>query len=271
MKKINVLVSLILLFAFAKVSGQKLSVNAALNKSGQQRMLCERMAKDYVIIGSNPKAKEAQVELDYSASIFNENFHELSAYAKSAETIDALNTVNELWAKFRVKVFKNPDIDNCPLVLAEAHTLLEACNTVVEKIQLDNNVEVARLTRLCGRQRMLTQRLAKLYMLDSWKVDYPRLNKEIDESINTFEYSLGLLMNYSENTPEIKTILNKQYDDWSKLKKDFEDRNTLKTDLVFKSTNAMLKDFDRATTLYEKIADEQKLQQLTNNVSQIKQ
>jgi hypothetical protein len=267
MKKFNLIIAVVLLFSFTKISGQKMTVNTALNKAGQQRMLCERIVKDYLIIGANPKSKVAEAELDYAASIFNENFHDLTSYVKSPETISALKVVNDLWAKFRVKVFKNPDVDNCPVILADASQLVQACDDVLEKIQLDTNVEVTRLSRLCGRQRLLSQRLAKLYMVENWKVDYPKLDKEIDESINTFEYSLGLLMNYQENTPEIRTILNKQYEQWSKLKKYFEDRTVLKADIVFTETNNIFKDFDRATTLYQKIADDQKLQEVNNNQS----
>jgi Type IV pili methyl-accepting chemotaxis transducer N-term len=255
MRKSNIFIIVLLFFTFTKVLGQKITVSDALNKAGQQRMLCERITKDYLIIGANPKSKVARAELDYAASVFNENFHDLTNYAKSKETINALKVVSELWAKFRVKVFKNPDIDFCPVILADASLLVQACDDVLEKIQLDTNVEVTRLSRLCAKQRLLSQRLAKLYMIENWEVPYGQLDKEMNESINIFEYSLGLLMNYGENTPEIKKILNKQYEEWSKLKKYFEDRTVLKADTIFTETNTIVKDFDRATTLYEKIAD----------------
>jgi hypothetical protein len=270
MSKSNVFIILLLFSTFTKVFGQKITVNVALNKAAQQRMLCECIAKDYLIIGANPESKVAKSELDNAASLFNENFHDLTNYAKSKETIDALKVVNDLWAKFRIKIFKNPDIDYCTIVLADASQLVQACDDVFEKIQLDTNVEVTRLSRLCGRQKLLSQRLAKLYMIENWQVPYGKLDKEMNESINNFEYSLGLLMNYGENTPEIKMILNKQYEEWSKLKKYFEDRIVLKADTIFTQTNIIVNDFDRATTLYEKIEYDQKLQDNYHTIAQTK-
>jgi hypothetical protein len=262
MKK-TVFTSLFIFFAIF-LNGQTISLISAANKVGQQQLLCEKMLKDYAILGANSNSKEAKTELDNSVTLFNQNINDLTQYVNATEAVVALNDVNDLWPKFRNVVLKNPTPENFQLLLVDANRLVEACNLVAENIHLDENIEVAKLARICGRQRILSQRLAKLYMIANWKVDYPKLDKELHASINTFEYSLGKLMIYTENPPEIKTLLNKQYDDWSKLKPYFEDMTTLRPDVVFAETNAILKDFEKTTSLYEKILDQQKLQDLNN-------
>lgn len=257
MKKINVICLLLLLLVFTKNSAQKKSTNAALNKAGQQRMLCERMLKNYILIGANLNSKKANVELDQTVSLFNENYYYLTNYATQNKTKNVLNELNLLWMPFRVKIFEKPTKDQCLALLIDSKQIVEACDTITEKIQMDNNVEIARTILLSNRLSVLVERLTKNYMLKIWGVPYENLDKETRQAVIAFEYSLAILTNSSKNTPETKAILEKEYNNWKSLKEYFNDSNPPKNaNFVNSQTISMSKDFNTVTLMYQKIADE---------------
>jgi hypothetical protein len=255
MKKFNV-ICLLLLLVFTEISAQKKSTNIALNKAGQQRMLCERMLKNYILIGANINSKKYNVELDETVSLFNENYYYLTNYATQNKTKDVLNKLNSLWSPFRSKIFEKPTKDKCVALLIDSKKIVDVCDTITEKIQMDNNVEIARTIILSNKLNILVERLAKNYMLKIWGVPYENLGKETRETVNTFEYSLGILSNSSKNTTETKAILEKEYNNWKTLKEYFNLSNTtMNADFVNSQTASMSKDFKSVTLMYQKIAD----------------
>ena len=233
---------------------QTLSIAETINKAGRQRMLSQRMAKDFVLIGSGIKTEEATKELDDATVLFNETHNELVLFSKNDEVTKSLEFVDGLWKKYRQKVLSTPDVDLAATVIADANNLTNACNIVVEKIVASSNSKKAPLPNICGRQRMLSQKMALLYAAYAWQVPYKNLNKELDTAINDFQVGLTTLQDNDNNTDEIKTILKLQASEWDFLKSSFDlNKERLTPVQVFSSTNLVMKNFDRATKLYEKL------------------
>ncbi len=242
-----------ILFAFVAQS-QTISLGTAINKAGKQRMLVQRMAKDYMCIGAGVKVAEATADIDEVTSLFNENHRELTTFAKSKETKDALIIVNNLWANFRLKMASDPDIRNAESIISEANALTIACNQVVEKIQTLNATASGslKLTNMCGRQRLNLQKIAMLYMAKSWGVEYIYLDRDLKEAISGFDSNLANLASTKENTPEINESLQFQKSEWEFLKKSFGSES-MKPGNIFSSTNLMTKEFDAITAKYDKL------------------
>ncbi len=251
MKKI---ITLSILICGFTMSAQTITVASAINKAGKQRMLCQRIAKDYLAIGSDVKAEEAMKELDEASSTFNENYNDLMQFAKNKETKDALEFVGTLWSKFRLKALGTPNPDDAATIMNDANTLTAACNVVVDKIVASSGLKTAVLPNICGKERMFSQKLAVLYLANYWKVPYGNLNKELSETMSNYELNLNMLISSATNTDEINTILKLQREEWTFLKKSF-DLNTenVMPGSVFSSTNLMMKNFERATVMYEKL------------------
>jgi hypothetical protein len=253
--KIKIVLLFLSLSSFIS-NAQITSLGNAINKAGKQRMLSQRMAKNYLAIGAGVKVEDALKELDESATTFNENYNDLMIYVKDKNSKEALEKVRVLWTEYRSKILSQPTIKNSALVVSEANNLTAACNNVVTEIVNNSNVKTAVLPNICGKQRMLSQKLAMLYMVNFLKLDYPNLEKEIAEARESFETNLEMLLRSDYNTDEIKSILRLQKDEWQFLKKayDLKSNNTVPS-YVLSSANLMTKNFDRTTFLYESIVN----------------
>jgi nitrate/nitrite-specific signal transduction histidine kinase len=247
--------TLLLIFIATIMNAQTISLGAAINKAGRQRALSQRMAKDYLLIGAGVRTEDALKDLDETASTFNENMHDLVVFAKTQDVKDALTVVADMWAKYRVDVTSNPELDKANLIMVQANKMVTACNTVVEKIQVANaNAKGIKLPNTCGRQRLLLQRIATLYIAKYWEVKYYDLNGELDKAIAEFDANLNTLVAVPENTPEMITLLKFQQSEWAFLKKSFDPSLTdLKPGSIYSSTNLMVKDFNQLTTMYESL------------------
>lgn len=256
MNKFNLSTVFIVLFTFIS-NAQTITLASAINKAGRQRAITQRMAKDYMMIGSEVRAEDAAKDLDDATALFTENFHDLMIFAKTQDVIDALATVDVLWAKYRVEVTATPNLDDANFIISESTNLMKACNVVVEKL-ISNSTALnkgLRLPNICGKQRLNLQRISMLYTAKSWGVNYSGLEKDLNESINSFDSILSTLLVTPENTPEINTMLKFQQSEWSFLKTTFDvNSTTLKPSSVYSSTNLMFKDFNNLTSMYEKIA-----------------
>ena len=245
---------LISLFSTSIGFSQITTIGDAINKAGRQRMLSQRMAKDYMLIGSGNKVEEATKELDDASTLFNETHNELMLFCKTDGALESLGLVNMLWKKYRQKILTTPDVENAASVISDANNLTNACNVVVEKIVSESNSKKAVLPNICGRQRMLSQRLALIYSAYAWQVNSKTLPKDLQNTIDEFQKGLTTLIESPENTDEINTILRLQATEWDFLKNTFDlNSGRLSPTQVFSSTNLVMKNFDLATKLYSKL------------------
>jgi len=97
------LVSL-LTFAEAEIS----TLNEAINKAGRQRMLSQRMMKDYSMIGMKIRFGDPQQELQKSAALFSDTLKDLLAFTKDKDkaSYQALQEVETLWKPLKKELLQ---------------------------------------------------------------------------------------------------------------------------------------------------------------------
>lgn len=254
MKNFKKPVVAMLLFVTTLCTAQINTRGEAINRAGMQRMYVMKMAKNYMSIGAGVKAADASKELEEISTQFNENYNDLVLYAKAKDAKDALAFAGILWGKFREKVNGTPAIDDASSLITEANNLVNACNIVVDKFVANTTSKSAILPNICGRQRLLSQKLGMLYLAKYWQVPHQGLNKEMNETLLNYENGLTSLVNSAENTDEINSILKLQQSEWNFTKKSFDiDSEKMSPTSVYSSTNLMTRNFDRATSMYEKL------------------
>ncbi len=252
MKAKSVLIVVVLLIGFSSFA-QKLNLSLIIEKAGKQRLLCEQVTKSYLMIGSAVKTDEAKLEFDDAKFAFSKNLLFLTENAKSEELKLAISNVVSLWNDFKVTIASKPTRENAIVAINQSNLVIKSCNEMVAKIFIENNLKNTRLFSLCNKQRLNSQKIAKLCVAKNWNIANPDLEKDINEVLTSYEFSLQQMMLSTENTPEIIKILNQQLKDWSIFKPNFLFENkTVVPETVVENTNNILNEWNKLANIYQK-------------------
>ena len=180
-----------------------ISAAEAMNLSGMQRMLSQRIAKSYLMLGAEVRPEQAEQQLDQSIAKFESNYLALNEYAPSTEIRGALEQAGQTWQQYRELVLSRPQPSAALRVLALSDRLLAQSERVVQLLERHSGGQHAMLVNRSGRQRMLSQRIAKLYLAISWRLPVEGLHAQFDQAVSEFELALAELQQARENTPAI--------------------------------------------------------------------
>ncbi|MDH1054464.1 type IV pili methyl-accepting chemotaxis transducer N-terminal domain-containing protein [Aquipseudomonas alcaligenes] len=186
----------------------------AMNLSGMQRMLSQRIAKSYLMIGAEVRSEQALQQLDQSVARFENNYQALAEYAPSAEIGAALEQVGESWQHYRELALSRPTREQAVLLLALSDQLLAQSEALVQLIEAHTGSAGVRLVNRSGRQRMLSQRIAKLYLALSWRLPVEGLEQQLQQATGEFEAAQQELLGAEQNTPQIAAALQKVEAQW---------------------------------------------------------
>lgn len=239
---------------FASVASHAvLTAAEAVNVSGKQRMLSQRIAKAYLMVGSGVDTLDAQEQLDAAVALFEKNHQALLEYAPTQAINEGLAAVEQSWFPYREVVVMPADKRNALRVIQLSDKVLAASENVVNQIQVQSGKDAGRLVNMSGRQRMLSQRIAKLYVAMAWRVEDSTAEAEFNKAIVQFETGLGTLRAAKENTPAISAALGRVQSQWSFSKAGFQQykQGRFVPTVISTTTETMLKQMNDITTQYE--------------------
>lgn len=251
--RLSTYLMLLCLCSVSLPSWAKISDAEAVNMSGLQRMLSQRIAKSYLMIGQKVSVKEAQQQREMSVALFDKNLITLKEYAPTPEINQGLTQVESVWLGYKKRVLSTPQREDALTVIRQSDEVLKLSEAVVKMIQTHSKVSAARLVNMSGRQRMLSQRIGKLYLSKSWGLTYDGLEQDLTTAINDYENALQELSNSNLNTPQITEGLSSVKRIWSFSKAGFalSGENLYVPTTICNTTENLLKQMQTITKQYE--------------------
>lgn len=180
-------------------------INAAVNKAGRQRMLSQRMAKAYLQLGQQIDAERSRRVLETSVATFDRQLSELRAYAPTAEIKATYAELDKSWSAYRsLLTAELPNRDKARQVLAVSEQVLKLAHQGTQQLEAQGNSASGALVNLSGRQRMLSQRMAKFYQAQAWGIADAEAQQQMGAARREFAQALLELEAARVNTPAIR-------------------------------------------------------------------
>lgn len=241
--------------AYAQVG----DINDAINKAGRQRMLSQRMAKAWLSIGLAIEVPRAQRILNDSMALFDRQFVELKAYAPTKAIRDTYVALESLWSDYKTAlVGQQPGKPAATNLVELDGRVLKLAHQGTVQLEQHSGKSLGRLVNIAGRERMLSQRMAKFYLIQAWRVAVPDAGKELEAARTEFVQALKTLREAPEATPTIRQELDLADQQWAffdnalRRVADAADSPQRAVE-VFSSSENILQVMDRVTGLYARV------------------
>ncbi|MDD5389422.1 MAG: type IV pili methyl-accepting chemotaxis transducer N-terminal domain-containing protein [Gallionellaceae bacterium] len=235
-------------------------IGDAINKAGRQRMLSQRMAKAYCQIGLGILSDRSQKILSSSQQRFSDQLAELKAYAPTADIKESYAELDKLWQQYDKLLSGKPNLTDAGKIASLNEDVLRTAHLATTQLELHSSSNVGRLINVAGRQRMLSQRMAKFYMFRQWGIKSTTMDQEAQLARREFNSALEALSKAPENDKGIKNELELARMQWLFFDEALKQQDVGGKDMMTYATNVattserLLEVMDRITGDYARIS-----------------
>ena len=226
------------------------NLSVAVDVAGKQRMFTQRMLKDYAMVGLENHFGNPGEDLKKIMDSFENHLNSLIDFNKEKATKESLLKVKKMWFPIKKALSETPSKENAGKMQEDLEALLKQSNEAVGLFAKQTGKASGEIINISGRQRMLSQRMASLYMLKVWGIADPQFATKMTKAMELYRTSLEKLKKSDMSTADIQKLLAKS----GKAFKFFEIMNKSSSKfiptLIYKKSNEMLKDMNTATGLY---------------------
>ena len=235
------------IFSFGQIN----NIKEAINKAGRQRMLSQKIAKDYMFVGIGEYTTEATEEMEKSIALFESQLDELLEFAPNESIKIEFEKIKFSWSYFKKIVNSPPTKSNAVKIIDYSNRLLDESNYAVKVLTKYSNQRSGEIINISGRQRMLSQRIALYFAAYKWKVPHGEILSRFKKAKDLFQTSLKKLMKNKTNSAGINLYLKIVKSQFKFSRKGFNVNGDLSLEEIFIFTNEITATMNTITGMYE--------------------
>lgn len=226
----------------------------AVNLAGQQRMLSQRLLKLMAQRAAGIEPKRAKALQDDSCARVEANLARLPVLlsglpAQGPATPDLAPLIGA-WSRLRPWLNGKPGADALQQADAAAQALLEQSEQFTNAVEAAGAGRPLQLVNLCGRQRMLSQRLAKEALLADLLPG--RDPAALGEALDRFAAGLAELEAAPLSSEPIRELLAEVRAEWLRLMRSLRDTHGAEAAAgLARSSEVLLDRLDKLTAQYQ--------------------
>jgi len=223
--------------------------------AGKQRMLSQRIAKDYLYAGEKVAVSKATKQLTASLKEMSDTHKVLVQSINDPEIKNLLAFVELSIEDFKMTANEPYNLDNAQLIIDLSESMLEGSQYVVDSLKDKVKVQESKIVGMAGKQRMLAQRIAKYYIAYQAGIKDKNTIDQMKAAVANFSEAHKTLMANSTNTPEINRKLHEIDRLWKIVYKFY--LNIEKGGLpliVFNTTDDITKKMNVITAMYVELS-----------------
>ncbi|MCU7904321.1 MAG: type IV pili methyl-accepting chemotaxis transducer N-terminal domain-containing protein [Candidatus Thiodiazotropha sp. (ex Epidulcina cf. delphinae)] len=247
--------AIFLVFSFTQAHAVD-NFSELVDKSGRQRMLSQRIAKAYFFLNLRVRSDKAKQQLEESLLLFRKSHNELKQAVPDKGVQELLEFIDVVFDEYATIAIRPFSMDNGVQMLDLSETLLETSHSVVLKLESMSKTKKDQIVNISGRQRMLSQRIAKYYALFQTGFRDDNSVYQLEKAVAEFDEALKQLRAEKRNTKRINYQLNRIQRLWNVVKGFFLDVKQGGLPVtVFVTTDKIMSTMNEVTGLYAKLTD----------------
>ncbi len=230
------------------------SMNHAVDVAGKQRMFTQRMLKDYAMIGMQNSFGNPVQDLNDTVISFENHLEALETYGDKREIKESAKKIKKLWKPIRKLLEEEAKQASVGKLQEDLELLLASSNNLTELFAKATGEKAGEIINISGRQRMLSQRMASLYMLKAWGVGDKKFQEKMSASMKLFKESLEKLKSSELNNEKIDKLLNKVEKSFMFFEVMSDSKTTFIPTLIYKKSNDILENMNTVTHEYVSVS-----------------
>ena len=224
----------------------------SVNRSGQLRMLSQRLVKLYALMCAGVTPEITANLCRDSLEQIEANLAILARSLSKATFGDLLEAVLGPWAPLKAALREVPSIERLAAIDALAERLLIQAEALTKTLETAGFAAALHVINVSGRQRMLAQRLAKQAIIGSL-VPAAASRDAMKVTESAFVDGLAYLRKIPLTTPEIKAELDAADTDWAAFRVALpRARDATARVEIASASERLLEHFETLTDLYER-------------------
>ena len=203
---------------------QKMTLSEWINVAGRQRMLTQRVVKLYAQMLLDLEYKESEKLMESAITLYDKQLKDLETqFADNEEVAASLRHERTAWEPLKSAVSKRP-IKKARIgeIARLDEAALKASHQVVLELESQSPTKAGYLVNLAGRQRMLSQRIAKFYMFSALGHTDKATALGLETAAKEFRIAKDELTKAITTTPEILQALASVNREWSVFEAAFD-------------------------------------------------